>query len=54
MYADGDMMTFENCRLLGHQDTIFTGPLPPKELIPNGFIGPKQYAPRINSRQYYS
>ncbi len=53
LYAEGDMLTFKGCRLLGNQDTLFTGPLPPKELQPNGFIGPKQFAPRINGRQYY-
>jgi pectinesterase len=39
--------------MLASQDTIFTGPLPPKEIEKNGFIGPKQYAPRINGRHYY-
>lgn len=53
LYADGDRLFFENIRLLGHQDTLFTGPLPPKEKEPNGFIGPKQFAPRINGRHYY-
>ena len=53
LYADGDRLFFDNIRLLGHQDTLFTGPLPPKEKELNGFIGPKQYAPRINGRHYY-
>lgn len=53
LYADGDRFIMEDCRLLGHQDTLFTGPLPPKELQPGGFIGPKQFAPRINGRHYY-
>lgn len=53
LYADGDRLVFDNVRLLGHQDTLFTGPLPPKEKELNGFIGPKQYAPRINGRHYY-
>ena len=53
LYADGDRLFFHSCRLLGHQDTLFTGPLPPKEIEPDGFIGPKQFAPRINGRQYY-
>ncbi|MCM1425538.1 MAG: pectinesterase family protein [Eubacterium sp.] len=53
LYADGDRLIVDNCRLLGHQDTLFTGPLPPKEIVKDGFIGPKQYAPRINGRQYY-
>lgn len=53
LYAEGDHLYFENLRLIGRQDTLFTGPLPPKELQPNGFIGPKQFSPRINGRQYY-
>ena len=43
----------ENCRLIGSQDTLFTGPLPEKEKEPGGFRGPKEFAPRINGRQYY-
>ena len=53
LYADGDRLMVDSCRLLGHQDTLFTGPLPEKERQPGGFIGPKQFAPRINGRQYY-
>ena len=33
VYAEGDNITFKNCKLLGHQDTLFTGPLPLKESI---------------------
>lgn len=53
LYADGDRLIVDSCRLLGHQDTLFTGPLPPKEIEKNGFIGPKQNAPRLHGRQYY-
>lgn len=53
VYADADMLTFRDCCLLGHQDTLFTGPLPPSEIIPGGFKGPKEYAPRTNGRQFY-
>lgn len=53
LYADGDRLLIDSCCLLGHQDTLFTGPLPPKEIVKDGFIGPKQYAPRINGRQHY-
>lgn len=53
LYADGDRLIVEDCRLLGWQDTLFTAPLPPKEIEKNGFIGPKQFAPRRNNRQYY-
>ncbi|MBP3655127.1 MAG: pectin methylesterase [Clostridia bacterium] len=53
LYADGDHFLCEDCVLLGHQDTLFTAPLPPKEMQKNGFIGPKQFAPRIPQRQTY-
>ena len=53
LYADGDELCFDRIALLGWQDTLFTGPLPPKEIEKNGFIGPKQFAPRRNGRQYY-
>ena len=53
LYADGDRLIFDSCRITGRQDTLFTGPLPEKELKPGGFIGPKQFSPRINGRQYY-
>lgn len=53
LYADGDELCFDSIALLGWQDTLFTGPLPPKEIEKNGFIGPKQFAPRRNGHQYY-
>lgn len=53
LYADGDRLHFFDCRFLGGQDTLFTAPLPPKEIEPNGFIGPKQSAPRRTGRHYY-
>ena len=28
VYVDADRVSFKNCRFLGHQDTLFTGPLP--------------------------
>lgn len=31
VYAEGDDLVFKNCHMLGHQDTLFTGPLPMKE-----------------------
>ena len=46
LYADGDRLLFENCKLLGCTDTLFTGPLPPYELKKFGFTGPKQFAER--------
>ena len=53
LYADGDFFICEECTLRSHQDTLFTAPLPPKEIEPNGFIGPKQFAPRIPQRHVY-
>lgn len=49
----GDRAAFFRCRFLGCQDTLFTGPLPPKEIEPGGFAGPDERGPRQNSRQYY-
>jgi pectinesterase len=34
-YVDADRAAFRNCRFLGHQDTLFTGPLP-KNPTPKG------------------
>lgn len=43
----------KNVRLKSYQDTLFMGPLPDKERQPDGFLGPRQFAPRVPSRQYY-
>ena len=53
LYADGDGLLVEDCVLLGAQDTLFTAPLPPREIEKDGFIGPKQFAPRVPQRQIY-
>jgi pectinesterase len=53
LYADGDRIAFDNCNFIGSQDTLFTGPLPPVPFLAGGFTGPKEFAPRINGRQYY-
>lgn len=53
VYAEGDRITFKNCRITGHQDTLFTGPLPLKENQPGGFVGPTEFAPRVPGRQLY-
>ena len=50
LYIDGDDICLENCVLRGHQDTLFLAPLPEKEIIPGGFLGPKQYTPRYHRR----
>ena len=38
LYADGDRLTVDSCRLLGWQDTLFTAPLPLKEIEKDGFL----------------
>ena len=43
----------KHVRLKSYQDTLFMGPLPDKERQPDGFLGPRQFAPRVPSRQYY-
>lgn len=53
LYVDGDRMIFENCRLLGGQDTLFTAPLPITPFEKNGFRGPKEFEPRTHGRHYY-
>lgn len=53
LYVDGDRNYFEDCCLLGSQDTLFTAPLPLKEAQPGGFKGPGEFKPRILGRHCY-
>lgn len=53
VYVDGDCIHFKNCHFLGHQDTLFTAPLPPTPRIPHSFVGPKEHQPRRIGRHYY-
>ena len=53
VYAEGDSITFEDCRILGHQDTLFTGPLPFREIEKGGFRGPTEFAERRTVHQTY-
>lgn len=53
LYVDGDRLVVDACCITGRQDTLFLGPLPPREVKPGGFIGPKQFAPRRVGRQYF-
>ena len=53
LYLDGDNISLENCILRGHQDTLFLAPLPEKEIIPGGFLGPKQFSERKNHTYYF-
>ncbi len=52
LYLDGDGIRLEGCTLRGHQDTLFLAPLPEKEIIEGGFLGPKQFTER-KRRTYY-
>lgn len=53
LYVDGDRCYFEDCALLGSQDTLFTAPLPPREVEPGGFRGPGESKPRTLGRHCY-
>lgn len=53
LYLDGAEIRLENCRLIGHQDTLFLAPLPPKEMQKDGFLGPKQFTPRTDRVFYF-
>lgn len=53
LYLDGDGITLENCLIKGHQDTLFLAPLPEREIIPGGFIGPKQFTERKRRTFYF-
>ncbi|MEA5135080.1 MAG: pectinesterase family protein [Candidatus Fimivivens sp.] len=44
---------FKNVHFLSFQDTLFLGPLPENEWLPDGFRGPRQQAPRIPTQQLY-
>ncbi len=44
---------FKNVQLLSFQDTLFIGPLPAQERLPDGFLGPRQHVPRIPTAQLY-
>lgn len=52
-YVDGDRAVFRNCRFIGHQDTLFTGPLPEQPIDRSTFGGPREGQNRRASRQYY-
>ena len=52
-YVDGDRAVFRGCRFLSYQDTLFTAPLPPAPAKRALFGGPRELAPRRNTRQYY-
>lgn len=51
VYVEEDIAKLKNCRLLGNQDTLFTGPLPPKPIEGNNFGDPMDRKERIVGRQ---
>ena len=53
LFADSDGFICEDCQLISTQDTLFTAPLPPREALKNGFLGPTQLLPRKAQRQTY-
>lgn len=53
VYNEGDFNQFLDCRILGHQDTLFTGPLPLEPARPGGFTGPTEFAKRVAGHQLY-
>ena len=52
-YVDSAHAVFEKVRLLGNQDTLFCAPLPEKEREKDGFLGPRDLAPRRPTAPYY-
>lgn len=53
VYADCDETTFQNCRLIGYQDTLFTGVLPDKQKDGTDFVTQAEKLPQKTYRQYY-
>lgn len=53
VYADGDELEFHHCTFLGSQDTLFTGPLPPKPIEGDRFGGPRDGMERKVGRSYF-
>ena len=52
-YVDAEKAVFRRVRLLGNQDTLFCAPLPEAEREKDGFLGPRKFALRRPSAQYY-
>lgn len=53
VYADAARVCMIDAALHGNQDTLFTSPLPLQVREKNGFRGPRENAPRLDTRQYY-
>lgn len=54
VYANCDETVFRNCTFRGHQDTLFTGPLPPANKQGGGFGGIPLKEHHILCRQLYT
>ncbi|MCL2087721.1 MAG: pectinesterase family protein [Oscillospiraceae bacterium] len=50
---DSEKVYCENVAFKGHQDTLFTGPLPDYEIMVGGFKGPLQFRDRRLNHHYY-
>lgn len=53
LYVEGSRIKVEDVRLLGNQDTLFTGPLPHKPIEGKDFGGPMEGKERVVGKQYY-
>ena len=53
VYIDADRVVFRCCRFLGHQDTIFTAPLPPAPGSGGRFNSPREDFERRMGRHYF-
>lgn len=53
VYADATRVCMTDVALHGNQDTLFLSPLPLAVREPNGFRGPRENSPRLDTRQYY-
>jgi len=53
LYARGDKLSIVDTDLIGHQDTLFAGPLPEEARILGSFLGPTYNLPYRTCRQYY-
>ncbi len=54
LYLDCPRSHLVNCRLLGHQDTLFLAPLPLSEKEKGGFTGPGEHRPRRMGRHRFT
>lgn len=53
VYADASRVCMVDVSLHGNQDTLFTAPLPLAVRQKNGFRGPRENTPRLDTKQYY-